>query len=110
MVLSGLIFLVTIYLFIAIPKGFIPNDDLQLTATTEVAQGISFTEMIKHQEQIADIVRKNPNKDVQFQVFKKSKKKFPFFVANDNVMIILTKKNYVGYISLHILDKSAPRL
>jgi hydrophobic/amphiphilic exporter-1 (mainly G- bacteria), HAE1 family len=29
MVLSGLIFLVTIYLFIAIPKGFIPNDDLQ---------------------------------------------------------------------------------
>ncbi|AFY72823.1 cation/multidrug efflux pump [Synechococcus sp. PCC 7502] len=64
MVLSGLIFLVTVYLFIAIPKGFIPNDDLgQLTATTEAVQGISFTEMAKHQEQLVEIIRKNPNID-----------------------------------------------
>ena len=59
---SVALFTVTIALFYLIPKGFIPNDDTsQIVGYTEAAEGISFTEMSRHQEQIADIIRKNPN-------------------------------------------------
>lgn len=62
MILSGVIFLATIYLFVIVPKGFIPNDDTgQLNVSTEAAQDISFDEMVKHQQVVADIVRRNPN-------------------------------------------------
>jgi HAE1 family hydrophobic/amphiphilic exporter-1 len=60
--ISAILFVVTIGLFYLIPKGFIPNDDTgQIIGYTEAAEGISFTEMSRHQEQIADIIRKNPN-------------------------------------------------
>ncbi len=62
MILSGVILLATIYLFIIVPKGFIPNDDTgQLSVSTEAAQDISFAEMVKHQQVVADIVRRDPN-------------------------------------------------
>ncbi|MBE9087530.1 MULTISPECIES: efflux RND transporter permease subunit [unclassified Tolypothrix] len=62
MILSGAILVATIYLFIVVPKGFIPNDDTgQLSVNTEAAQDISFDEMVKHQQVIANIVRRNPN-------------------------------------------------
>ena len=52
----------TIALFYFIPKGFIPNDDTsQIVGYTEAAEGISFPEMSRHQEQIVDIIRNNPN-------------------------------------------------
>jgi len=58
----GVLFLVTVALFYVIPKGFIPNDDTaQIVGYTEAAEGISFTEMSRHQEQIVDIIRKDPN-------------------------------------------------
>ena len=60
--ISVILFVVTIGLFYLIPKGFIPNDDTsQIIGYTEAAEGISFTEMSRHQEQIADLIRKNPN-------------------------------------------------
>ena len=59
---SVALFVVTIALFYVIPKGFIPNDDTsQIIGYTEAAEGISFTEMSRHQEQIVDIIRQNPN-------------------------------------------------
>ena len=59
---SVVLFVVTIALFYVIPKGFIPNDDTsQIIGYTEAAEGISFTEMSRHQEQIVDIIRQNPN-------------------------------------------------
>lgn len=62
MILSGVILVATIYLFVIVPKGFIPNDDTgQLSINTEAAQDISFDEMVKHQQVIANIVRRNPN-------------------------------------------------
>jgi HAE1 family hydrophobic/amphiphilic exporter-1 len=52
----------TIYLFYIIPKGFIPNQDTGgVFCTTEAAQGISFDSMVRHQQALMDIVRKNPN-------------------------------------------------
>jgi len=60
--ICGVLFLVTIALFYIIPKGFIPNDDTsQIVGYTEAAEGISFTEMSRHQEQIVDLIRQNPN-------------------------------------------------
>jgi HAE1 family hydrophobic/amphiphilic exporter-1 len=60
--ICGVLFLITIALFYIIPKGFIPNDDTaQIVGYTEAAEGISFDEMSRHQEQIVDIIRKDPN-------------------------------------------------
>jgi HAE1 family hydrophobic/amphiphilic exporter-1 len=52
----------TVFLFVIIPKGFIPPVDTgQIFATTETAQGTSFDDMVTHQKQIADIVLKDTN-------------------------------------------------
>jgi HAE1 family hydrophobic/amphiphilic exporter-1 len=60
--ICGVLFLVTIALFYVIPKGFIPNDDTsRIVGYTEAAEGISFAEMSRHQEQIVDIIRRDPN-------------------------------------------------
>jgi HAE1 family hydrophobic/amphiphilic exporter-1 len=52
----------TIYMFMKIPKGFIPDQDTdQLSVITEAAQGTSFYQMAAYQKVVADIVRQNPN-------------------------------------------------
>jgi HAE1 family hydrophobic/amphiphilic exporter-1 len=53
--------LLTGYLFTAIPKGFIPNEDTgQVFVFTEAAQDISFEGIRAHQMEAAGIVAKNP--------------------------------------------------
>ena len=62
MVFSLAIMIGTVVLFRIVPKGFIPSEDTgQLSASTEAAQGISFTEMVAHQQQIAAIVQQDTN-------------------------------------------------
>jgi hydrophobic/amphiphilic exporter-1 (mainly G- bacteria), HAE1 family len=62
LLICGVLLLITIGLFYVIPKGFIPNDDTaQIVGYTEAAEGISFEEMSRHQEQIVDLIRKDPN-------------------------------------------------
>jgi len=62
LMICGVLFLITIFLFYIIPKGFIPNDDTaQIVGYTEAVEGISFEEMSRHQEQLVDIIRKDPN-------------------------------------------------
>jgi HAE1 family hydrophobic/amphiphilic exporter-1 len=52
----------TFYLFGAVPKGFIPTGDTGLLyGNTEAAQGISFDDMVKHQNRIAEIIKNDPN-------------------------------------------------
>jgi hydrophobic/amphiphilic exporter-1 (mainly G- bacteria), HAE1 family len=52
----------TLYLLAAIPKGFLPIEDQgQVLMFTKAAQGISYDAMVKHQEAIADIIRRDPN-------------------------------------------------
>src|SRR4051794_11099818 len=51
----------SIYLFMIIPKGFFPQQDNGLiTATSEAAQDISFSDMNRHQEELGRIVRADP--------------------------------------------------
>jgi HAE1 family hydrophobic/amphiphilic exporter-1 len=61
--LSSLIMLgFTTYLFIIIPKGFIPSGDVgMISASIEAAQGITYPDMVRHQQAAVAIVRENPN-------------------------------------------------
>ncbi len=52
----------TYYMFLEIPKGFIPDQDTdQMTVITEAAQGTSFYQMAEYQRQVAEIVRQHPD-------------------------------------------------
>jgi hydrophobic/amphiphilic exporter-1 (mainly G- bacteria), HAE1 family len=52
----------TVYLFGIVPKGFLPTEDQgRFNISLEAIQGISFDEMVRHQQQVADIVAKDPN-------------------------------------------------
>ena len=58
----GLLAGVTVYLFMIVPKGFIPSGDAGLLlGSTEAAQGISLDDMIRHQNAIVDIIQHDPN-------------------------------------------------
>jgi HAE1 family hydrophobic/amphiphilic exporter-1 len=60
--LSLILACVTVYLFVVVPKGFIPSDDSGLLlAGTEAAQGISFPDMVRHQNALAAIIQRDPN-------------------------------------------------
>jgi len=64
MIITGITLIATIYMFIAIPKGFLPSEDTgQIFAFTEAQQGISFDSMVNHQQALASIVREDPNVD-----------------------------------------------
>jgi HAE1 family hydrophobic/amphiphilic exporter-1 len=52
----------TAWLFVAIPKGFIPDEDTgQMIILTEAIQGVSFEALAVHQQQLARILEKDPN-------------------------------------------------
>ena len=54
----------TVYLYVAIPKGFFPQQDNGLiVGSTEAAQDISYAAMVERQRQLAEIVMADP--DVQ---------------------------------------------
>ncbi|PSB12035.1 acriflavine resistance protein B [filamentous cyanobacterium Phorm 46] len=62
LIVSVILLVLTAYLFVLVPKGFIPTEDTgQLMANTKGAQDISFEDMLRHQQQIVDILRKDPN-------------------------------------------------
>ncbi|MGF1987277.1 MAG: efflux RND transporter permease subunit [Nostoc sp. ZfuVER08] len=64
MVISAAILVATVYLYIVVPKGFVPNADVgQITATTQASEDISFDEMVKHQQAVAAIAYRDPNID-----------------------------------------------
>ncbi len=52
----------SVYLFIVVPKGFIPNQDTaELFAFTEAGQDVSFDGMVRNQQQAAAILGADPN-------------------------------------------------
>ncbi len=61
-VLSVLVLFGTAALFVLVPKGFLPDEDTgQVRVTTEAAQGVSFADMVKHQQELAAIVQRDTN-------------------------------------------------
>ncbi len=58
---SLLILIATGWLFVTVPKGFIPDQDTdQMTVITEAQEGTSFTKMVEYQNQIAEFLRQDP--------------------------------------------------
>ncbi len=61
MVSLGLV-AVTAYLFVRIPKGFLPSEDSgQMFGVTQAAEGISFDAMKEHQLAATSVIVQNPN-------------------------------------------------
>ena len=57
-------FVGTAWLFMVIPKGFFPQEDIgQITVSTEAAQDVSFEELVRLQNQASEIIRKDPAVD-----------------------------------------------
>src|SRR5213593_1485942 len=64
MAVSAIVLVATVFLFLKIPKGFLPSEDnSQAFGFTEAAQGISFQAMGEHQMAVAKVVQKDPNVD-----------------------------------------------
>ncbi|MDB5650660.1 MAG: acriflavine resistance protein, partial [Hyphomicrobiales bacterium] len=63
-VMLGVFFItlgLTLWLFMIVPKGFFPQEDIgQLSVSTEARQDISFDAMTKLQQQVADVFQKSP--------------------------------------------------
>jgi HAE1 family hydrophobic/amphiphilic exporter-1 len=55
-------FVLTAWLFVTIPKGFFPEEDIgQISVTTEASEDISFDAMQVKQRQVEEIIRNDPN-------------------------------------------------
>ena len=64
MVFSACILAATAYLFVVMPKGFLPLEDTgRIQGSTEAAQDISFDSMVAHQREVNAILQKDPNVD-----------------------------------------------
>ena len=67
MLIFLLVIIATAYLFGKVRKGFMPDSDTgQILVFTEAAQTISFDAMVKEQQQVSDVLLKNPNIDSFF--------------------------------------------
>jgi len=55
-------FALTVVLYMAIPKGFFPEEDLgQIRVNTEASEDISTAAMLALQDRVVDVIRANPN-------------------------------------------------
>ena len=64
MVFSALVLAATCYLFVIMPKGFLPSEDTgRVSGNTEAAQGTSFEAMLRYQREVNAILQKDPNVD-----------------------------------------------
>ena len=54
--------LATVWLFITIPKGFFPEEDIgQIQVSTEASEDTSFAEMVRLQNRLVAVLREDPN-------------------------------------------------
>ncbi|MEO5697748.1 MAG: efflux RND transporter permease subunit [Burkholderiaceae bacterium] len=61
-IVAALTVVATAWLFVTIPKGFFPEEDIgQIRVSTEAAQDTSFAAMVVLQERVAQIIRDDPN-------------------------------------------------
>jgi hydrophobic/amphiphilic exporter-1 (mainly G- bacteria), HAE1 family len=62
MAISVALLVGTIYMFGLVPKGFLPSEDQgRFNISIEAIQGIGFDEMVRHQQEVAAIVARDPN-------------------------------------------------
>ncbi|MDQ6639470.1 MAG: efflux RND transporter permease subunit [Pseudomonadota bacterium] len=62
LVIALLTFIATAWLFVTIPKGFFPEEDIgQLSISTEASEDTSFPAMVQLQNRVAAVIRADPN-------------------------------------------------
>ncbi len=62
MAFSLLLVVATAYLFMIVPKGFLPSEDQgRFNVSIEAIQGIGYEEMVRHQQEVAAILAKDPD-------------------------------------------------
>ncbi|MDC7785828.1 efflux RND transporter permease subunit [Rhodoplanes sp. TEM] len=62
LVVTALTLLATVWLYIVIPKGFLPlQDTSMITAVTEAGPEVSFAEMQRLQDQVVTAIRRDPD-------------------------------------------------
>jgi len=62
MLVSFFVLVGTGYLYVAVPKGFLPSEDTgRIFTQTEAAEGTSFASMVDHQLAVARVVQADPN-------------------------------------------------
>jgi HAE1 family hydrophobic/amphiphilic exporter-1 len=62
LLLAASTFAATVWLFMVIPKGFFPEEDIgQIQVSTEASEDISFPDMVRLQERAAAVFRADPN-------------------------------------------------
>jgi HAE1 family hydrophobic/amphiphilic exporter-1 len=62
MAVSVLLLVGTVYIFGLVPKGFLPSEDQgRFNVSIEAMQGIGFPEMVRHQQEVAALIAKDPN-------------------------------------------------
>ncbi|RZI77580.1 MAG: efflux RND transporter permease subunit [Variovorax sp.] len=60
--LAALTFVLTAWMFVSIPKGFFPEEDIgQIQITTEASEDISFTAMKVLQDRVGEAIMADPN-------------------------------------------------
>ncbi|MCE1274969.1 MAG: efflux RND transporter permease subunit, partial [Chlorobiales bacterium] len=64
LLVSLAVLVATVYLFMIVPKGFIPAEDQgMILVSTETAQDASWNSMVEHAMKLADITQQDPNVD-----------------------------------------------
>ncbi len=67
MIFSAVVLVLTGWLFVVIPKGFLPSEDASRAMVfTQAKEGISYDAMIRHQQAINRIIQANPDVDAFF--------------------------------------------
>ncbi len=62
MAFSLLLVVATAYLFMIVPKGFLPSEDQgRFNVSIEAIQGIGYEEMVRHQQEVAAIIAQDPD-------------------------------------------------
>ena len=62
MVFSGAVLVGTVYLFVVVPKGFIPTEDTgQINGTVEALQGTSYDAMLRYLQTLQRVAREDPD-------------------------------------------------
>ncbi|MGD9949905.1 MAG: efflux RND transporter permease subunit [Desulfobulbus sp.] len=101
MLLSLGLLAVTVYLFVVIPKGFIPAEDRAfIIASIKTNQGISWANLVDHMQELADITRKDANID-----------RFMVSTNSDGRLIIVLKPRAERKLSAdEVIEELRPKL
>jgi len=106
---SLVLLVATLYVFLGIPKGFLPSEDSGfIIGFTQAAQGISVDAMKEHQQAVVSLVEKDPNMQ---DVFSLSGAGFAGSAGNSGVFFCHLKSHPERRLSTdEVMNSLRPRL